>query len=101
MMLISMPRIALIGSRVLPVNAALLVRGVSNKSVLLDTDLLTVQVAGDYRAHQGRMALFIYNKADYDLTRFVVNIDNVDGLGMKRQDPPMLVSPGKHTLPCC
>jgi hypothetical protein len=76
-------------------NAATLA-GPNQKVVLYQNATLSVSVSSEYRAHQGRLQLFIYNKSNFDFTRFEVNCrsESSDELSVRTQGCPVLVTAG-------
>jgi hypothetical protein len=63
--------------------------------VLYQNSTLAVSIISEYRAHQGRLQLFVYNKSHYDFARFEVNIHcKEDGLTARTQGCPVLVTAG-------
>jgi hypothetical protein len=87
-------------SRAIPalLRAAALTRGA--KSVIARTDILTISVTADYRAHQGRLAVFFDNTSNFDIMNLKVVVEPVKGatgcLNVKQQDPSVRVSPGEE-----
>jgi AP-2 complex subunit alpha len=65
--------------------AACLVRGLNTKNSLVNTDLVNVSVAHDYRTHQGRLALTVFNKSGHDIQGLAISFTANDALIMKQQ----------------
>lgn len=80
--------------------ASALVRAPATKALLARTDLLKISVSADYRAHQGRLAVFFDNISNFDILNLkvaVVCAASCQGaLNVKQQDPSVRVSPGEE-----
>lgn len=81
--------------------AAALVRVPTTKAVLLKSDLLTITVSGDFRAHQARLAVFFDNTSNFDILNLKVTVacvaSSAGAINVKQQDPSVRVSPGEET----
>lgn len=81
--------------------AAALARGPTVKSVLLKNDVLTVSISSDYRAHQGRLAVFFENISRYDIQNLRVTVTplptSANAINVKQQDPSVRVAPAEET----
>jgi hypothetical protein len=73
---------------------AAIVKGLNSKTQLIDNDQLEISVASDYRAHQGRIAIAIYNKGNSDLRNVEFSVANSDALNVRVQAPSQRISPG-------
>ena len=81
--------------------AAAQVRVPTTKAVLLKSDLLTITVSADFRAHQARLAVFFDNTSNFDILNLKVSVacvaSSAGAINVKQQDPSVRVSPGEET----
>lgn len=68
--------------------AAYMTRGLNSKTVLVETDFVSISVASEYHGQQGRMFVFVYNKGNFDLTGFEFSLPTVDGVAFKLAQAP-------------
>jgi hypothetical protein len=62
-------------------------RGFSNLKLLMENEAISLNVAHEYRGHQGRMILSLVNKGHYDITDLEGAVDGCDGLLLKLMGP--------------
>lgn len=67
------------------------------KSVLYENPIVVVSVISEFRAHQGRLQLFVDNKTDKDFLQFVLDIPTVDYLAVRQHNIPVVVSAGEES----
>ena len=58
--------------------------------------MLRISAAAEFRAHQGRIAVFLLNKTSGTINNLAVNLPTNDSLGLKKQDPPSVVQPNEE-----
>lgn len=66
----------------------------SQKVTLYDNSTLTLSCISDFRAHQGRVQLFCYNKTNFDFSRTEVVVGTVEELVVRQQGPAVVISAG-------
>lgn len=76
---------------------AQLVKGMQTRATLFNNDILTVAVAHDYRAHQGRIAVFFNNKSNYQLDNFQVSLSHNEAFKQQQSEPSRTVVPFEET----
>lgn len=65
------------------------------KAVLYQNMTVSISVSSEYRQHQGRLQLFVYNKGNYDLLNFEVDVrSKVEEINVKAQAAPVRVTAG-------
>lgn len=74
-----------------------LVRGLTNKSDVVSTDLLHISAAHDYRAHQGRLVLSIINNSTSEIDRLEAQFAASDALSIQQKGLSTRLSPGEET----
>lgn len=70
-------------------------RGFNTKSPLASTDVADISISHDYRNHQGRMYVNMYNKSDFDVNNLTAELKSAEGHNFKLiAAVPVKVSPG-------
>lgn len=71
--------------------------GVTNrKSVLYEDELVRITLSADYRAHQGRITMLIYNKTGADILNFKAVFPSYNYLTIRAQDAPNRIVPAEE-----
>lgn len=73
---------------------AYLTKGLNAKTTLVENDIVQISISHDYRAHQGRLVLAIYNKGNYELRNLQFDFPSTEAINIRTQGPAQRVSQG-------
>ena len=73
-------------------NEVLIAQG-NIKTKLYEDDIMTISVSSEYRIHQGRLTLIIYNKTGAEITNFKVTLPVINILNIRMQEATNRIFP--------